>query len=127
MGDRCAFATHLSQKIKDFVMGQLRCGLTIFQIMTKHRQHVKNITLRTCELNRDMFITRQDVKVLFGKLDQETYQPHKNDAKSVHMWVQQNINSMFYYQKIGIKVGRVVSLGKTYLTFWVFKHHGKRK
>jgi hypothetical protein len=83
--------------------------------------------LGTCELNRDMFITRQDIKVLFGKLDQETYQPHKNDAKSVHMWVQQYINSMFYYQKIGIKVGRVVSLGKTYLSFWVFKHHGKWK
>jgi hypothetical protein len=57
MGDRCAFATHLSQKIKDFVMEQLSLGLTMSQIMAKHRQHVKNIMLRTCGLNRDMFFT----------------------------------------------------------------------
>ncbi len=42
--------------------------------------------------------------MLFRKLAQETYQLHKNNAKSVHMWVQQNINSMFYYQEIGVEV-----------------------
>jgi hypothetical protein len=55
--------------------------------MAKHRQHVKNIMLETCELNRDMFITKQDVRVLSEKLAQEIYQLHKNDAKSVHMCV----------------------------------------
>jgi hypothetical protein len=54
-------------------MEQLRLGLTMFQIMTKHRQHVKNIMLRICELNKDMFFTKQDVRVLFEKLAQETY------------------------------------------------------
>jgi hypothetical protein len=34
-----------------------------------------------------MFLTEQDVKVLFMKLAQETYQLHKNDAKSVRMWM----------------------------------------
>jgi hypothetical protein len=48
--------------------------------------------LGTYELNKDMFLIKQDVKVLFGKLAQETYQLHKNNVKSVHMWVQQNIN-----------------------------------
>ncbi len=43
----------------------------MFQIMAKHKQHVKNIMLGTCELHRDMFITEQDVKVLFGKLDKK--------------------------------------------------------
>jgi hypothetical protein len=57
----------------------------VSQIMSKHGQHVKNIMLRTCELNKDMFITEQDITVLFGKLAQETYQLHKNNAKSVHM------------------------------------------
>jgi hypothetical protein len=41
--------------------------------------------LGTCELNRDMFLTKQDVRVLFGKLAQETYQLHKNDVKSVYV------------------------------------------
>jgi hypothetical protein len=49
-------------------MEQLSLGLTVSQIMAKHRQHVKNIMLETCELNRDMFFTKQNVKVLSRKL-----------------------------------------------------------
>jgi hypothetical protein len=45
MGDKFAFATHLLEEIKDFVMEQLKLGLTMSQIMKKHRQHVKNIML----------------------------------------------------------------------------------
>jgi len=41
MGDRFAFAANLLEEIKDFVMEQLRLGLTMFQIMANHRQHVK--------------------------------------------------------------------------------------
>jgi len=66
-------------------MEPLKFRLTMFQIMAKHRQHMKNIMLGTCELNRDMFLTKQNVKVLFGKLVQETYRLHKNDAKSVYV------------------------------------------
>jgi hypothetical protein len=73
--------------IKDFVMDRLKLGLIVFQIMLKHWQHVKNIMLGTCELNRDMFFTKQHVKVLFRKLVQEIYQLHKNNAKIVCMWV----------------------------------------
>jgi hypothetical protein len=73
MGDRSAFAAHLSEHIKDFVMEQLRLRLAMSQIMAKHRQHVKNIMLMTCELNRDMLLIEQDVRVLFGKWVQETY------------------------------------------------------
>jgi hypothetical protein len=69
------------------------------QIMVKHSQHVKNIMLGTRELNKDMFLIEQDVKVLSWKLVQETYQLHKNNVKSVRMWVQQNTNSMLYYEK----------------------------
>jgi hypothetical protein len=73
MDDRFAFATHLLEQIKDFVMEQLRLGFTMSRIMAKHRHHVKNIMLRTCELNRDMFFTKQNVKVLSGKLTLKTY------------------------------------------------------
>ncbi len=41
MGERFAFATHLSQEIKDFVMEQLRLGLMVSQLMAKHRGDVK--------------------------------------------------------------------------------------
>ncbi len=66
-------------------MDRLKLGLIVFQIMLKHWQHVKNIMLGTCELNRDMFFTKQHVKVLFRKLVQEIYQLHKNNAKSVYV------------------------------------------
>jgi len=126
MGDTFAFATHLSQEIKDFVMEQLRLGLIVFQNMAKHRQHVKNIMLRTCELNKNMFFIEQNVKVLFRKLAQETYELHKNDVKSVCMWVQQNTNSMFNYQKTRVEVDG--SFTKKNMPFlWVSKHHGKRR
>jgi hypothetical protein len=85
-------------------MEQLRLELIMSQIMAKHRQHVKNIMLGTCELNKDMFLIKQDVMVLSRKLAQKTYQLHKNNSKSVCMWVQQNTNSMFYYQEIGVEV-----------------------
>ncbi len=73
MGDKSTFATHLLEYIKDFAMEQLRLGLKVSQIMAKHRQHVKNIMLGTCEFNKDMFFIEQDVRVLFKKLAQETY------------------------------------------------------
>jgi hypothetical protein len=41
MGDISTFTTHLPKWIKYFVMEQLKLGLTMFQIMAKHRQHVK--------------------------------------------------------------------------------------
>jgi hypothetical protein len=34
---------------------------------------------------------------------------------------------MFYYQEMGIEVGMVVSLGKTYLSFWVSKTPWQRE
>jgi hypothetical protein len=37
MGDKSAFATHLLKEIKAFVFEQLKLGLTMFQIMAKHR------------------------------------------------------------------------------------------
>jgi hypothetical protein len=105
MDDKSTFATHLSKQMKDFVMEQLRLGLTLSQIMAKHTQHVKNIMLRTCEITGDkMFLTKQDVKVLSGKLAQETYYLHKNDVKSVCMWVEQNTNFVFYYQETRVEV-----------------------
>jgi hypothetical protein len=103
MGDTFTFVAHLSQEIKDFVMEQLTLGFTLFQIMTKHRQHVKNIMLGTCSLNTYMFLIEQDVRVLFGKLVQK----NTNYIKMMQImcvWVQQNINSMFYYQEIGVDV-----------------------
>jgi hypothetical protein len=65
MGGIYTFVAHLSQQIKDFVMEKLKLGFTMFQIMAKHKEDVKNIMLVTCELNKYMFLIEQDVRVLF--------------------------------------------------------------
>jgi hypothetical protein len=48
-----------------------------------------------------MFFIEQDVRVLFEKLAQKTYELHKNNAKSICIWFKENTNSMFYHQKVG--------------------------
>jgi len=71
MGDIFAFIAHLSQKIKDFVMEQLKIGFIVSQIMAKHTHHAKNIMLGSYELNINMFLTKQNVRVLYKELIQK--------------------------------------------------------
>ncbi len=46
---------------------------------------MKDIILRTCQLKKKNLFIDQNVKMLFRKLVQKTYQLHKNSAKNVHM------------------------------------------
>jgi hypothetical protein len=41
---------------------------------------------------------------MVGKLAKETYKKHKNDAQSVQMWVIENKDKVFFYQKSGLQV-----------------------
>jgi len=54
-------------------MEKLKLRLTMSQIMGKYKEHVKNIMLVTGELNKYMFLVKQDVRVLFKNYVQETY------------------------------------------------------
>ena len=51
-----------------------------------------------------MFLSHQDVRNLSSKKAVETYCLHQNDALSVCMSVESNIDSVFYYKETG-KVG----------------------
>jgi hypothetical protein len=58
----------------------------------------------------------------FGKLVQKNTN-YINNAKNVCMWVQQNINSMFYYQEIGVEadggfIGQIMPFSKGIQTSW---------
>jgi hypothetical protein len=41
MGDKSTYVAHLLEEIKDFVMKQLRLGVSMSQIIEIHRHHVK--------------------------------------------------------------------------------------
>lgn len=97
-GDKGRFVSHLSQDMVDFVQKQLRLGLSVSQIMMKHKRYVKDIMDTTGELSRDIFILEDDVRNMAGKLALESYKRHVNDAKSVRMWVAENHDSVFFIQ-----------------------------
>ena len=85
-------------------MRHLRLGLSITQIMGKHRIRFMEVCERGEELTRDMFISEQDIRNVAGRLAIETYKRDNNDAKSVRMWVQEHPFLVFYYKESGAYV-----------------------
>ncbi|KAG0618725.1 hypothetical protein M758_4G088100 [Ceratodon purpureus] len=96
-GDRSAFSAHLSPEIRSFVEDCLRRKDTPIQIMKKHIDLLKQYQAQGKDITRDLFLTTKDIRNISGKLAQETYMLHKNDAQSVRMWVQRNPEKVFYY------------------------------
>ena len=97
IGDRSAFSAHLSPQIRSFVEDCLRRRDTPNQIMRKHIDLLKQYKAEGKDITRDLFLTTKDIRNISGKLAQETYMLHKNDAQSVRMWVQRNPKNVFYY------------------------------
>jgi len=52
---KSAFLAHVSKETKSFVLENLRLGLSIFQVMNKHKFQVKEITEDNGDLLRDFF------------------------------------------------------------------------
>ena len=73
-------------------------------MMAKHIQAVKDAIGNGQELHRDMFLHEIDVRNIATKLAKETYMLDKSDAKSVKLWLQQNREKVFHYQKTGVPV-----------------------
>jgi hypothetical protein len=103
-GQKSRFSSHLSPQVREFIMEHLRLGLSIPQIMAKHRKRFLETCERGEELTRDLFICDQDIRNVAGHLAIETYKRDKNDAKSVRMWVQEHPHLVFYYKESGVHV-----------------------
>ncbi len=85
--------------MKTFVLERLRLRLFVSQVMAKHRCHVKKITKASGVLSKDLFLCEQDICNVVGKSTKETYKQHDNDANNVRMWVKDNVDNVFYFQK----------------------------
>jgi hypothetical protein len=103
-GHKSRFSSHLSLEVREFIMTHLRLGLSIPQIMAKHRKRFLEVCESGEELTRDLFICDQDIRNVAGRLAIETYKRDNNDAKSVRMWVQEHPHLVFYYKESGIHV-----------------------
>ena len=103
-GHKSRFSSYLSQEVREFIMTHLRLGLSIPQIMGKHRKRFMEVCERGEELTQDLFISEQDIRNVAGRLAIETYKCDNNDTKSVRMWVQEHPFLVFYYKEIGVYV-----------------------
>jgi len=75
--------------------------------------------------SRDLFLCKQDICNMVGKLAKTTHKKHENNGKSVQMWVFENKDKVFFYQESGVKVVpcRVV----TCLSQLSYKLNGRNK
>ena len=103
-GHKSRYSSNLSADVREFIMTHLRLGLSIPQIMVKHRKRFMEVCERGEALTRDLFISEQDIRNVAGRLAVETYKRDNNDAKSVRMWVQENPFEVFYYKESGVHV-----------------------
>lgn len=62
------------------MLKHLKLGLSIHQVMNKHKCRVKKMMEYNSELSRDLFLSEQDIHNLAGKLTKKTYKKHENDA-----------------------------------------------
>ena len=99
VGDRSAFSAHLSPEIRAFVEDCLRRKDSPMQIMRKHLDLLKKYQAEGKDITCDLLLSTKDIRNISGKLAQEKYMLHKNDAQSVRMWVQRNPEKVFYYSE----------------------------
>jgi hypothetical protein len=81
------------------MLEHLELGLSIYQVMNKHKAQVKEMIERNGELSRDLFLNEQDIRNMAWKLAKNTYKKHENDTQSMHMRVVENKNNIFYISR----------------------------
>jgi hypothetical protein len=65
---KSAFSTHVSKETKSFVLENLHMGLSIYQVMNKHKSRIKEIMENNGNLSMDFFLCEQDIRNRVGKL-----------------------------------------------------------
>ncbi len=79
-GLRSVFFMHVFEATRAFVLKHFKLGLSIYQVMNKHKCRVKEMMKNSSELSKDLFLSEQDILNLARKLAKKTYKKHENDA-----------------------------------------------
>lgn len=98
-GLRHALRNGLSENMKKYIMGLLRMGRSPAQVMVQHKARIKELALDNAKVERDTFVLPSDIQILSNKRGEEMWQKHPKDPMSVRMWMQENPNSVFFYQE----------------------------
>lgn len=75
-----SFSVHVTEEIRAFVLENFKLGLSIYQVMSKHKCKVKETMENNSELSKDLFLSEQDICNLARKLTKHIYKKHENDA-----------------------------------------------
>jgi hypothetical protein len=112
---KSTFSAPVSKETRSFVLENLRLGLSIYQVMNKHKSQIKEIMENNGNLPRDFFLCEQDIRNMVGKLAKETYKKDEND---VRMWVIENKEKVFFYQEFNVQVEGNLNGGNMPFTNW---------
>ncbi len=96
------FSIHVWEETKSFVLENLHLGLSIYQVMNKHKFEVKEIMEINGNLSMDIFLCEPDIQNLVGKLARKTYKKDENDANNLWMRVTENKEKVLFYQELNV-------------------------
>ena len=94
-----SLGNRLSDGMKQHLMSLLRLGLSPAQVLAQHKARIKELAFTNADVDRDTFVLPSDVRNLSNKRAEELWQKHPKDSTSVRMWMQENMDSVFFYQE----------------------------
>ena len=101
-GFRHALGSNLSDEMKLRIEQMHAIDLSPVQIMSQHKQDVRDMAMNNLPVTRDTFLLSSDVRNICRKRAEELWEKHASDPISVRMWVHENPKSVFYYEDHGL-------------------------
>eukprot|EP01018_Ginkgo_biloba_P036554 Gb_34675 [translate_table: standard] len=97
---RVVHAPYLSNKLHKVIEQMYHQGLTIDKMFEKFLKEKRSHQYVMCSSSsQDDFLLRRDIMNIFNRCSQETFQLHTKDSMSTNLWVRQECQCIFFYQK----------------------------
>ncbi|KAL8537126.1 hypothetical protein ACS0TY_012345 [Phlomoides rotata] len=96
VGTRAMYAPRISEELRQKVMSMLHAGISLDKIVQHHMEEVQR---HGGPLNRDDFLTRNDVRNMERLIRNSSHELHSDDNCSVKLWVQRHHKHVFYFQE----------------------------
>ncbi|XP_045804799.1 uncharacterized protein LOC123898001 isoform X2 [Trifolium pratense] len=95
VGTRAMYAPRISDELRHRVMSMLYVGISLDNILQHHAEVMQK---QGGPLNRDDFLTRNDVRNMERTIRNSSLELLGNDECSVKIWIQRHKKDVFYFQ-----------------------------
>ena len=99
---RHALGSNLSYEMKLRTEQMHAIGLSPAQIMSQHKQEVRNMAMNNQPITRDTFLLSSDVRNICRKRAEELWKKYASDPLVYVCGYMKNPNLVFYYQEHGL-------------------------